>query len=66
MIIDKKQTYVYVIVHKVKGSILLESATLPIFWRKKVALQKAIGYPDCEVKRISMSGLIELINNKTE
>lgn len=53
----------YVIVHEKRGTLLLNSAWLPIFWLKKVAEYVAKNHPGYVVKSINSNQLKKIIEN---
>lgn len=62
----------FAIVHKKTGNFLLNGATLPIYWLKKVAVEKAKEFPNyivqpvlvSEIEELVLKGNIQLLNKK--
>jgi hypothetical protein len=53
----------FVIVHEKTGILLLNSARLPIYWRKNIAKDIAKNHPDYVVRTISIKELKKLLEN---
>lgn len=67
-----KQKQAYIIVHRQTGKFLLNGSTLPIYWLKKIAVEKAKAFPKfivqpiliSDIEEAAMSANIEFLNKK--